>query len=41
METYGVYYPGHQKNPDAFRALWRQLPSYLRWLKELDRLKRS
>jgi hypothetical protein len=38
METYGVYYPTGEKNSAAFRSLLRQLPSYLRWLKELDRL---
>jgi hypothetical protein len=38
LETYGVYYPSNEKNPAAFRALMRQLPSYLKWLKELDQL---
>ena len=38
LETYGVYYPAGEKNPRALGSLLHQLPSYLRWLKELDRL---
>jgi hypothetical protein len=38
METYGVYYDGkffwHN-----FWPMIKQMPSYIRWIKEMDRLK--
>jgi hypothetical protein len=41
METYGVYYPQGRRNPDAFRSLLKQFPSYYRWLRQMDRLRKS
>lgn len=41
LETYGVYYPGSKMNWKALRQLLRQIPSYHRWLAEIDRLRRT
>ncbi len=38
-ETYGVYFPDGQENPQALRAMWKQFPSYYRWLGEMDDLR--
>ena len=40
LETYGVYYPAGRKDRAALCSMLRQLPSYLSWLKDLDRLRR-
>ncbi len=39
LETYGVYYPAGKFNWQAFRALLRQIPSYTRWLSDMNRLR--
>jgi hypothetical protein len=36
LETYGVYYPAGKFNVSAFTSLLRQLPSYHRWLGQID-----
>ena len=41
LETYGVYYPDGKLNRKTLRALLRQLPSYYRWLGQIDRLRYS
>lgn len=41
LETYGVYYPEGRFNWQAFWSLLRQMPSYHRWLKDLDRLRKK
>ncbi len=37
LETYGIYYPHGELQFQSLRTLLLQLPSYLRWLKDLDR----
>lgn len=39
LETYGVYYPAGQMNRKALISLLKQLPSYLKWVRALDRLR--
>jgi hypothetical protein len=39
LETYGVYYPEGKFNRTAFKSMLRQLPSYSRWLSEMNRLR--
>ena len=36
LETYGVYYPEGKLNAHALKQLLQQLPSYMRWLKDID-----
>ena len=36
LETYGVFYPASQINWQALRSLLKQMPSYGRWLAEMD-----
>lgn len=38
LETYGVYHPDPKRaNRQALKMLLRQLPSYYRWLKQMDK----
>ena len=39
LETYGVYYPAGKTNGKALLMLLRQMPAYLRWLRQMDRLR--
>jgi hypothetical protein len=41
LETYGVYYPAGQTDKTALRSLFKQFPSYYRWLGEMDRVRRQ
>lgn len=37
LETYGVYYPAGQTNKTALRLLFKQFPSYYRWLGQIEK----
>ena len=39
LETYGVFYPAGKTNWKALRLMLQQLPSYSRWVGEMERLR--
>jgi hypothetical protein len=41
LETYGVFYPAGKINWRALRSLLKQVPSYQRWLGELDEVRKK
>jgi hypothetical protein len=40
LETYGVFYPEGKTNWQAVRSLLRQMPSYRRWLTDMDHIRK-